>query len=86
MLKEIFEYLDCKSMDEIVEACNDIYEYRYLTGVLKADSIIRGMSSATDFPIRDLCDAIEEYAAEKFNRVVKMLMIEKPFRYIDTRS
>lgn len=85
MFNEIIEYLKCKSMDEIIEACNDIYEYRYITGVLKQKSIIRKMSLETNFGVRDLCDCIETYASQTLFYAVKLLMIEKPYCFIDTR-
>lgn len=85
MMEKIFEYLKCKSMDEIVEACNSIYEYRYITGVLNQNSIVRKMANETGFCARDICNAIEEYAAIRLKNTVKMLMLEKAHHFIDAQ-
>lgn len=82
MRTKIIEYLKCKSMDEIIEACNDIYEYRYITGVLAESSIIRKMAKETNFFPRDICDAIEIYAGEKLRKTVKLLLLQRPFEFI----
>lgn len=82
MLNEIIECLKCKSMDKIIEACNDIYEYRYITGILSNNSIVRRMSKETCFKIQDLCEAIMDYATTKLQSTIKLLMLERTFNFI----
>ena len=81
--EEIIKYLKKKSFEDIVKACNDIYDYKYITGELKENSILRVFASEMGTTnVRDIEAAVIEYASRKLSKSVLLLFETQPYRFL----
>ena len=86
-MKGIKQYLDKQPVSTLLRACNDIYEWNYITGSLNKYSVVHLMAKETNMTECDIADEIVRYASfYKFDKVVKLLMLETPYMFIDTKS
>lgn len=83
--KEMENYIEHMNPDGLVNLCNDIYEWKYITGVLKPDCTLNVLADNLQYwDIRSMEKIIIRVATEKFNKVVVMLMQEAPYKFIQT--
>lgn len=84
MLKQkIKDFLAEQTMDDIVQAANEIYDYRYTTGILPQNSVIEKFGKDLEYKnYRDICDAIEEFICEKMGNLIVLCLREHAEQFI----
>lgn len=83
--KEMENYIEHMNPDGLVNLCNDIYEWKYITGVLNPDCTLNVLADNLQYwDIRSMEEVIIRVATKKFNKVVVMLMKEAPYKFMRT--
>lgn len=81
--KEIEKYIKGLDTDELVILCNEINEWRYITGEIKFDSVFSKLGNDLKYSdSRDLENIILNVAHEKFGTVVSLLLKSDVGKYI----
>lgn len=81
--EEVRNYI--KHMDEngLTNLCNDIYEWKYVTGKLKPDCTLNQLAENLQYwEIRDIEEIVIEVAMERFENVVLLLMKTNASSYL----
>ena len=81
--EEVRNYI--KHMDEngLTNLCNDIYEWKFVTGKLKPDCTLNQLAENLQFwEIRDIEEIVIDVAADRFNNIVLLLMKTNPSSYL----
>ena len=80
---EMKNYIEHMSADGLVSLCNDIYEWKYITGTLKPNCTLNILAENLQYwDIRNMEKVIVSAAAKKLNKVVALLMQEVPYEFI----
>ena len=83
--KEMENYIEHMNLDGLVNLCNDIYEWKYITGMLKPDCTLNVLAENIQYwDIRNMEKVIIRVATKKFKKVVSMLMQEVPHEFLRT--
>ena len=81
-LAEIKNYIEHLDIDELIDLCNDISEWRYDTGELKTDCSLSQLSKDLQESPRRLEACILYESHERLGSIVKLLLKDEPWRYI----
>ena len=81
-LAEIKNYIEHLDIDELIDLCNDISEWRYDTGELKTDCSLSQLSKDLQESPRRLEACILYESHERLGSIVKLLLKDEPCRYI----
>lgn len=80
---EVENYIKHMNPDGLVNLCNDIYEFKYVTGKLRPDCSLNILAENLQcWDIRYIEDVVIRVAAEKFNNVVLLLMKSMTHQFI----
>ena len=86
--KEMEDYIKYMLTDtELVELCNDIYDYKHINGVLnKTSPLINLMENLEYKNIRDIENVVIEVASERLSKSVLLLLQSVPYKFFKTVS
>ena len=78
---EQYNLIDAPDSD-IIQMCNEIYEWRHVTGKLPQDSLTQKISKEYILNTRDFEKCIIDEANRRYNNIVKLLFEEKVSLYL----
>ena len=73
------------SNNELIELCNEVYDWDHGDGIVKDGTKLREYfdSHAKDYrSMNDLADDIIWESEKRYSKIVKELMIKRPFQFI----
>lgn len=81
--KEVDSYIEHMDENELVALCNDIYDWMYISGVLKPESVLVQLSVKLKFEDRRcLANYIIRESAKRFNKTVLLLLQNQPHDFL----
>ena len=81
---EVKHYIKHMDANGLLNLCNDINEWKYVTGELNPDCTLIHLSENLQYwELRDLEEIILNVAHQKFNDLVGLLIKNDPSRYIN---
>lgn len=83
---EVENYIEHMSADGLLNLCNDIYDWKYVTGKLNPDCTLNRLAENLQFwELRDIENIVLRVATKKFHNVVPLLMLSAPHEFIKKR-
>ena len=80
---EVESYIKHMNPNELVNLCNDIYKFKYVTEKLKPDCSLNILAENLQcWDVRYIEDVVIRVAAQKFNDVVLLLMKSMTHQFI----
>lgn len=80
---EVKYYIDHMDANGLLNLCNDINEWKYVTGKLRPECTLNNLANNLQyFELRDLEEIILNAAHEKFRNLVGLLIKSEPNMYI----
>lgn len=84
---EVEKYIEHMNPDGLISLCNDIYDWKYVTGTLKPDCSLNQLSENLQYcDISDIEKIVIRVAAKKLDKVVLLLMQNVPHEFMRTAT
>ena len=81
--EEVKNYIEHMDENGLVSLCNDIYEWNYVTGRLKAGCTLNQLAENLQYwEIRDIEEIVIDVATKRFENVVLLLFKKNPSSYL----
>ena len=76
-------YVEKMSDQEIVTICNEIYNWKYVTGCLDKNSLLRNKAKNLEHVSSSMLSRyVLDEAANRFGNLVVLLMANKPYKFL----
>lgn len=76
-------YVEKMSDQEIATMCNEIYRWKYVTGYLDKDSLLRNKANNLEhISAYTLSRYVLDEAVDRFTNLVLLLMADKPYKFL----
>lgn len=80
---EVDAYLAELSDEELIRLCTEIYDWKYNTGVLEPDSLLRSLRDKTGVVDEAyIADTVTEIATDRFRKLATLLFKENPGEFL----
>ena len=75
-------YVEKMSDQEIVTMCNEIYNWKYVTGCLDKNSLLRNKANNLEHTSTyTLSQYVLDEAVDRFSNLVLLLIADKPYKF-----
>lgn len=80
---EVKNYIEHMDENGLTNLCNDVYEWKYVTGKLRPDCTLNQLAENLQYwEIRDIEEIVIEVAAKRFSNIVLLLFKSNPSSYL----
>ena len=80
-------YVEKMSDQEIITMCNEIHNWKYVTGCLDKNSLLRNKASNLEhISAYTLSQYVLDEAVDRFSNLVLLLMADKPYKFLQFRK
>lgn len=81
--EEMKTYIEHIDNSGLIDLCNEIYDWKYISGELEQDSALKNLAKDIQCKnVKDVEEVVVEVAAKKLNKVVLLLMQNKPHEFL----
>lgn len=81
--QEVKNYIEHMDANGLLNLCNDIYEWKYVTGKLSPGCTLNMLAENLQFwELRDIEEIVLCVAVKRFRKIVPLLMLSAPQEFI----